>query len=1024
MVENDRENLEESKLEAEAYIAKQRELLVLQNRLYQLHRAGVVSELSVTTEKKEVLDAEYAALIESLREDEARLGAVEGEYEGLKGAYETMAKQLATTKDEFTAFERKDIKLKADIKHLKAQIKKHGSAKAAADRKLSEKGAALEAKAADVETLVGQLAELGAEHAGEERELESLLTSFKAEASEIQARIIEQEEAMAPFARTVNEAQSAVDVARAELACAEEAATALATGLAEARSKLAAQRESVAPNQAKLQELRERIATDEATLEATKQAAVELKARENELTAELRTLRARYEDCKETVANHSASNKILHSFEKLRSKGKLPGYYGRLGDLGTIDDEYDVAISTACGALNHIVVEDTETAKTCVKLLRKYNLGRATFVILSEIGAAAQRMEAPFAGPDGVPRLFDLVEPEDDMFRPAFYFALRDTLVAENLDQATAIAYGKSRRFRVVTLDGKLIDTSGTMSGGGNKVARGGMVRQGGKRGDNSAMTAEEVEALEATVADLTAELGRVRDERQDAEKRVRLLTSAIKKRHKEASKVAMDVEAAEAQIPVLEAKVAALEEQVADLEADAESAARSQALRDSLEAAEADLADAREATVGYQEAIASLQEELANVGGMRVKVQRSKVDSLAAEMDSIDGNITKAKVAVKTLRKANTKLEKEAAKLDSDIAKAEAALADTTEELASLEGDAAEVKASYETIAEALEDKAQALEALKAEYDELKRGVNGRRTVEVNVANQSEDLAREVAALQAQVTAWGKKIEALEADRANTIVAGIDDTPADREPLPELSADELSNLSAAQLERDVELLDEDLKEMCPNMKAIAEYRRKEEEYLERVAVLDTVTQARDAERTQYDALRKRRLDEFMAGFSVITMKLKEMYQMITLGGDAELELVDSLDPFAEGIVFSVRPPKKSWKNISNLSGGEKTLSSLALVFALHHYKPTPLYVMDEIDAALDFKNVSIVANYIKDRTKNAQFIIISLRNNMFELADRLVGIYKTSNATKSITINPAAMALGNATNRGAEGDN
>lgn len=88
--------------------------------------------------------------------------------------------------------------------------------------------------------------------------------------------------------------------------------------------------------------------------------------------------------------------------------------------------------------------------------------------------------------------------------------------------------------------------------------------------------------------------------------------------------------------------------------------------------------------------------------------------------------------------------------------------------------------------------------------------------------------------------------------------------------------------------------------------------------------------------------------------------------QMITLGGDAELELVDRLNPFSEGIQFSVRPPKKSWKNISNLSGGEKTLSSLALVFALHHYKPTPLYVMDEIDAALDFKNVSIVANYIK----------------------------------------------------------
>jgi len=90
------------------------------------------------------------------------------------------------------------------------------------------------------------------------------------------------------------------------------------------------------------------------------------------------------------------------------------------------------------------------------------------------------------------------------------------------------------------------------------------------------------------------------------------------------------------------------------------------------------------------------------------------------------------------------------------------------------------------------------------------------------------------------------------------------------------------------------------------------------------------------------------------------------IFKLITNGGDAEFELVDSLDPFSEGINFTVRPPKKSWKQISNLSGGEKTLSSLSLIFALHHYKPSPLYVMDEIDAALDFKNVSIIANYIK----------------------------------------------------------
>merc|ERR1711920_830516 len=97
---------------------------------------------------------------------------------------------------------------------------------------------------------------------------------------------------------------------------------------------------------------------------------------------------------------------------------------------------------------------------------------------------------------------------------------------------------------------------------------------------------------------------------------------------------------------------------------------------------------------------------------------------------------------------------------------------------------------------------------------------------------------------------------------------------------------------------------------------------------------------------------------------------------------------------------------------ITNLSGGEKTLASLSLVFALHHYRPTPLYFMDEIDAALDFRNVSIIANYIKERTKNAQFIVISLRNHMFELADLLVGIYKTQDVSKSVAIDPTAFVV------------
>ena len=116
----------------------------------------------------------------------------------------------------------------------------------------------------------------------------------------------------------------------------------------------------------------------------------------------------------------------------------------------------------------------------------------------------------------------------------------------------------------------------------------------------------------------------------------------------------------------------------------------------------------------------------------------------------------------------------------------------------------------------------------------------------------------------------------------------------------------------------------EKVKNAKPDLSVLKDYRKREEEFLRRAADLDEITKQRDEKKAEYEGLTDKRLAEFMAGFTAISLKLKEMYQMITLGGNAELELVDSMDPFSEGIIFSVMPPKKSWKNISNLSGGEK----------------------------------------------------------------------------------------------------
>lgn len=145
-----------------------------------------------------------------------------------------------------------------------------------------------------------------------------------------------------------------------------------------------------------------------------------------------------------------------------------------MGDLGAIDAKYDVAISTACGPLDNIVVDTVNCAQWCIEYLKKHNIGRGVFIALEKQEHLRQRAESRIQTPENVHRLYDLIKVQDERVKTAFYYALKDTLVANDLEQASRIAYGR-QRFRVVTLKGDLIETSGTMSGGGNRVSRGRM---------------------------------------------------------------------------------------------------------------------------------------------------------------------------------------------------------------------------------------------------------------------------------------------------------------------------------------------------------------------------------------------------------------------------------------------------------------------------------------------------------------------------------------------------------------------
>lgn len=212
-----------------------------------------------------------------------------------------------------------------------------------------------------------------------------------------------------------------------------------------------------------------------------------------------------------------------------------------MGNLGVIDDKYDVAISTACPALDNIVVDTVEAGQACIEYLRKNGLGRAVFTVLDKLGH--QDMRA-IETPENVPRLFDLVKPKSDKFAPAFYSVLRDTLVADSLQQANRIAYGR-KRWRVVALDGKLIEKSGAMTGGGHRQQRGAM----GSKFRDEGVSAEAVAELERERDKLEQEMRELGEQKRAAELSLNAKKDALPRKRMEADKLQMDIDSLDRQI-------------------------------------------------------------------------------------------------------------------------------------------------------------------------------------------------------------------------------------------------------------------------------------------------------------------------------------------------------------------------------------------------------------------------------------------------------------------------------------------
>ncbi|KAL1115663.1 hypothetical protein AAG570_005953 [Ranatra chinensis] len=470
VAEKERDTLKEPMSEAIEFLTIENKKTVVQNSRYQKQIFDLENKLKALEKEKEEHDSKMEELKEKLKEAHEKRTKKEKEMNVKHKEIESLRAQKEKLSEAFRLIENRATRLKEEISQTNKRRKKAIEAKKQEEAKIIELEALPAKNSKEIEELTLVEKKLVPERERQQTVVEEAVVNLQSETKELQDSKDNLSDQLIGLKR------DKYDIAKAELDLYLSNEQKEIAKLDKLKENLQKTVEQLKKRKVELADLDLKVSAGEQQLEAARTELNSIKAKEPKALQELHRLRATLDEKKSSMQARTSRSKVLDFIMRQKQEGHLPGVFGRLGDLGGIDAKYDVAISTACGALDHIVVDTIQTGMACVNALKRNDVGRANFIALEKQEHLRNVYRRPIKTPENVPRLFDLITVEDDRVRPAFYFALRDTLVADDLQQSIRVAYGATR-FRVVTLTGEIIETSGTMSGGGNQVMRGRMGR-------------------------------------------------------------------------------------------------------------------------------------------------------------------------------------------------------------------------------------------------------------------------------------------------------------------------------------------------------------------------------------------------------------------------------------------------------------------------------------------------------------------------------------------------------------------
>ncbi|MBE6007663.1 MAG: chromosome segregation protein SMC [Lachnospiraceae bacterium] len=900
-------------------------------------------------EAARLLKEEIEALDNEIALKNSELVDIKAEEEKAEGAINLCVSQILNYDSNIERIKSDISQAKLDVNSLTGSLLELGSEKSALLKVIDEKNADLKNKEAEYNT-VESLMSVNEEHIEEFKSeiLEEMKNISDAENNKMRLEALNEQ-----FMLRLEQINAEKEQAESRYEAANVHKEAVKLKLSESDEKIEALNEE------------NKAITEKADAISVKLSKIkaDLEAKNRELGEKI----SRYSVLSEMEKDYEGFYKSVKSILKLRDT-RFKGVCGAVGELIKVDKKYETAIETALGAgMQNIVTVDEDEAKNAINYLKANNLGRASFLPLSVIkGKTFGNEKGELSGAEGFIGIASELVKFDKKYKSIIDNLLGKVVIMENIDHAVRLSRKAGYKYRIVTLEGDVIAPGGMMTGGSVS-----------KKSTSFFARGREIGELKDMVLKLKSDIGKLTAKGDELDEELVLLKCNETTNLEKIQEIRVSVASLRQEYTQSEETLAELGEKKESLEKEAA------LLTKQIDSATEDIEY-------YKDEIESTREDIKELED-RLSVFKGTTETGKAEREKLLGDLTAIKVDISALKEKKTAIEENISRIEGEIELKNDSLSAFDENIAAFEKLKAEKEEEKDAFNAEL-DKAEAKFALCSGEIEALNDKKKIKTGETkDFEDEQQDALESSSLLKNDIFKTETKIERLKEDKQKII-----DEIWEEYEITYQMAEGLRDLTLTNTEADkgVKGLKGQIKELGHvNVNAIEQYRETKERYEFLTSQRDDILSAEEKLMVMVNDLTELMKKQFAEQFKVISENFNVVFKEMFGGGKAYLKLSDESNVLDSGIEIIAQPPGKNLQNMMLLSGGERALTAIAILFSILKMKPSPFCVLDEIEAALDDANVNRFAQYLKRFADDTQFIVITHRKGTMESADTMYGV-------------------------------